>query len=644
MPQLLESTRSFLKSSTRLGRRMSNKDESADSSTATETSSNTDHNLHYYSNNGAVRAASVKDDTTASTTTHRPSTHNRLSGLFSRKSLSEENSRPTTPLHGRGSGGCVTVGGAKIGPEEAQEVMMVVSDDNTFGQPQVLNQRHIVLDVGAKDAEAKRRDSKSSERTHQSIKSRQSHQSQLSNSSKNGGSRTEKNNGAGNVAALAHHQDGSSSSPERHRRSHRQREHASAHMENEVPRGRSPTLSMSNSVSTTSSSYGGHSPSFSMTHNEDPASSLHSFSQPSANSNSAQDIKLYQAHVWRRNLLEESIMHSLRLGYADRHRSSSRHRSRHQNTGSSDSHGYGTAIPKKKSSRARKTREQAILAAAMGKELPPFPVVASAASSSDFPATAGSSHDIILDRNIQSETPQRNHNIAQSGQTSTTKTTTTGGSQFLKTKNSPYQLDNYSHSMTNIRNSIASFTLELPEHRASHVMASSMIPNLFRVKARSSHSSPSATTAAANAVAAATSTLASIAEANGISCSSSSSSRRNSRTHLGATALGPSPRVLPGGAMKKPLPPLQIVDPLFPGSSSASVRSKSAICPGSDDQEDDEPVSPATQDWVESVFASLDQVKGFGGQDQTDVVRVPANADNLAHLKRDTTHGVSVSS
>lgn len=639
MSHLLESTRSFLKTSTRLGRRMSNhKDESADSSTATETSSNTDHNLHYYSNNNStVRATSVKEDPTLATT-HRPSTHKRLSGLFSRKSLSEENSRPTTPLHGRGAGGGVTVGGAKIGPDEAQEVMMIVPDDNTLGQQQQgPNQRHIILDVSAKDAEARRRDSKSSERTHQSIKSRQSHQSQLSNGSKNGGSRTEKNSGAGNVAALAHHQDGSSSSPERSRRSRRHHEHGSAHMEDGVPRGRSPTLSMSNSVSTASSSYGGHSPSFFMTHNEDPASSIHSFSQPSPNSTSgsAHVNKLHQSHVWRRNLLEESIMHSLRLGYADRHRSSSRQGSRHQNSGSSDSQGHGNALPKKKSSRARKTREQAILAAAMGTELPPFPVVANAATPSDSPATAGSPHAIILDRSIQGGNLQQNHS---------TTTATTGGNQFLRVKNSPYQLDNYSQSMTNVRNSIASFTLELPEHRASHVMASSMIPNLFRVKTRSSHTHQSATSAAAHAVAAATSTLASIAEGTSVSSSSSTPrSRRNSRTYMGAVSLGPSPRVLPGGAIKKPLPPLQIVDPLFPGSPSASYRTKSVLSADGDDQEDDEPVSPATKDWVESVFASLDQVKGFGGQDQVNVA-IPASVDNIDQLKRDSTRGVSVSS
>ncbi|KAG0056445.1 hypothetical protein BGZ83_004952 [Gryganskiella cystojenkinii] len=677
MSQLFESTRSYLKTSTRLGRRMSStKDDSNDHPQDTthvhDSTSIIDPSLYYYSNNNTIRTPQKEEP---SSTTRRPSSaQRRLSGLLSsfesktRKSQSEDGNRPIlTPLQfTRSTGG----GGGKISPDETtntQEVMIPTSDDTAFGQlhqqPGTRTSRDIQFDASAKDSEERRRKSKSSERTHRS--SAKSHHSQHSHhtngthgsdrSTTSEGGRDHKSRQSPSLHAQHSHQQVGSSSTDNDRR------YASVRMENEVPRGRSPTLSTSNSVSTrtttSSSSYG--SKSAQTPSQKEQASNAHasfaSLSQPHTpnntlinNSNKQQQ---YQSHVWRRNLLEESIMHSLRLGYAERHRSSSHHRSSRSGspstTTNNNTHGSSGSTLKKRFSRARKTREQAILAAALGKELPPCPVGTTLTPPS---LSTSSSYDIISERDLQGHSPQnRSNNISRPGQTGQ-QTTPGGGSsstglavgngasggQFRREANSPYQLD-YNYSMTNITHSFASFTLELPEHRASHVMSASVIPNLFRVKSRIP-GTPS------------TGLMPSISESNagGIR----SRSRRNSRTqqlHTGSvTSLSPSPRVLTGNnSTKKPLPPPPLItDPTLvtTNTSARTTMTSGLLTLDVDEEEDEEPVSPATKDWVESVFASLDQVKGFGPAQQTQTIeqtQQPFPANNKME-QRDPSRVLSV--
>ncbi|KAF9403506.1 hypothetical protein BGX21_003322 [Mortierella sp. AD011] len=256
---------------------------------------------------------------------------------------------------------------------------------------------------------------------------------------------------------------------------------ASEHMEEEVPRGRSPTLSMSNTFSTAASSYD---------------------MRPSDYPN----IRQYQTHIWRRNLLEESIMHSLRLGYGDRSRPPSRHQSRSSRIDST---------------RSRKTREMGVLA-----------------------ATA--SQENIIDRSLKN---LENRPKQQQPQ------------QFRREKNGPYQLD-YNMSMTNITQSFASFTLELPHHQASHVMASSVIPDLFRIKAI-------------------------------IPGVYRPRSRRNSRSSVNS-GITPSPRVLNGKKTRAvvPLPQLALPDVV------------------DEDEDTESPLTPTSSVWSESVLESLEKVSG----------------------------------
>ncbi|KAG0376200.1 hypothetical protein BGX24_008140 [Mortierella sp. AD032] len=153
-------------------------------------------------------------------------------------------------------------------------------------------------------------------------------------------------------------------------------------------------------------------------------------------------LKHYQAHVWRRNLLEESIMHSLQLGYGEarprRPRSNSRHRSRSRSLKGSTNGG-----------RSRKmSREQhsAMMVAAMSKDLPPCPT--------------GDGTPVLI--------------------VTTSRSISTKDEKSAKNK-SPYQML-LNPSTTNVTHSFASFTLELDEHQAPHVMASSAIPGLFTIK------------------------------------------------------------------------------------------------------------------------------------------------------------------
>ncbi|KAF9363265.1 hypothetical protein BGX34_004516 [Mortierella sp. NVP85] len=379
MAQLLESTRNYLKTSTKIGRRMSQyKDETSGSQAS----------LQSNPSDAGPPADTLADIKSQDTTTHRPSSKKRLSGLFtfdrySKNSMPEE--RPVTNIVSR-----------KISPD-------------------------------SQETEEQHRDTKSSERIHRSRKSRIDTKDRESSSSSN-----------------PYDMD-----------------YASDHMENEIPRGRSPALSMSNTLSTATSSY-----------------DMRPSDYPS--------MRHYQAHVWRRNLLEESIMHSLKLGYAERQRPD--------------------RLPAKKdSTRVRKAREQAIVAAATGQEHHPSPLTGVDPGKQE-------PHENIIDKTLRMISENRN---------------TQAGHQHHK--NSPYQTD-HNASMANITHSTCSFTLELPHHHASHVMNSSATPDLFKIK-----------TAAPPVPL--------------------RSARRNSKTsHVGGVA--PSPRVLTG---KRPAPPVQpIILPIVP--------------------------------------------------------------------------------
>ncbi|KAG0211716.1 hypothetical protein BGX31_001633 [Mortierella sp. GBA43] len=280
-------------------------------------------------------------------------------------------------------------------------------------------------------------------------------------------------------------------------------DHTSEHMENGIPRGRSPALSMSNTVSTATSSY-----------------DMRPSDYPS--------MRHYQAHVWRRNLLEESIMHSLKLGYAERHRPSSR------------------LPPKKDSMRARKAREQAILAAAIvpDQHQTPLPGLDSdrQAPHAQEESIIDKTLRLISERSSQARSRQSQQTSQQS-------------SQFRHPTNSPYQMD-HNASMTNITQSVASFTLELPDHHASHVMNLSAVPNLFKVK-------------------------------TAVGVPIAQRPRRNSRTsHVGGVA--PSPRVLTG---KRPV--VQIQQTPLPQLKDE------------DEDSADAPPTPSSAIWAESVVASL---------------------------------------
>jgi hypothetical protein len=190
----------------------------------------------------------------------------------------------------------------------------------------------------------------------------------------------------------------------------------------DVPRGRSPTFSASHTDYTAGSGSSSYD------------------SRPS----DYPTLKHYQAHIWRRNLLEESIMHSLQLGYGEarprRPRSSSRHRSRSRSLKGNSG----------RSRRMSRDQHSTMLVAAMSKDLPPCP-------------TADDTPVLIL-------TTSRSMSVKDDKK-----------SARNNANKSPYQML-LNPSTTNVTHSFASFTLELDEHQAPRVMASSAIPGLFTIK------------------------------------------------------------------------------------------------------------------------------------------------------------------
>ncbi|KAK3848668.1 MAG: hypothetical protein J3R72DRAFT_415994 [Linnemannia gamsii] len=488
MPQLLESTKNYLKTSTRLGRRMSN------------------YKLEAASSQSSLNEKTIHSNNSKMIATANPSSHKRLSGLFGTDS--NNGGRTKTSFS-----------------EDRSAIHQTKTNPNT--QDTIVpdgNYNYSTID----DADHhRRRNSKSSEATHRSRRSDKSHQSS-------------------HDSALNNNNNNRSS------RHHRERDHASAHMEHEVPRGRSPTLSMSNTVST-AASYS--------TRPTDPSSHRHSQIQ-----GHGQNQGQPQSHVWRRNLLEESIMYSLKLGYAERRRSSSRHRS--------------SRSSKTDSPRARKAREQALLAAATGRDIMPSSSTLSPVPESGrhaFDVETLHEHEEILDRSFVPSTK-----VTQSAHTGTT-----GGQHhqkqqqqkatFHREKNSPYQME-YNASMTNITQSFTSFTLELPEHQVSNIITCSAIPDLFKIKT----------------------TMSGVQEQR-------PRSRRNSRTLSIGGGIALSPRVLTGsgtaGSGAKSAASLQYQQQ----QQSAGPVVQKVVEEEENEDDLDSPVSPTTATWVQSVFASLDE-------------------------------------
>ncbi|KAG0338623.1 hypothetical protein BG000_003669 [Podila horticola] len=318
MPQLLESTRNYLRSSTKIGRRLSHRDQSSGSETS----------LH-----PSITSTQPSSPTSSGMEAPpRSSTQSRLSALFTFDNLSKKNT--------------------------------VTSSENLSG---------VLSKLGPEGQERSSEDKKRKKASRRST-SRQSDNPTLGKKSK------------GTDLPLLVIQ----AEQQQKQKPHKQPKHE------EVPRGRSPTLSMSHTLHTVASSYD---------------------TRPSDYSSMTQ----YEAHVWRRNLLEESIMHSLRLGRGEP-QSPSRHRSRSRSV-------------KRGTTRARKSRDTS----GIYKDLPPCPT----------------------DDSVQIKSRA-----------------------LLPLPNSPYQMMylNPSTSTTNITHSFASFTLELDEHQVPHIMASSVIPNLFRIK------------------------------------------------------------------------------------------------------------------------------------------------------------------
>ncbi|KAG0244452.1 hypothetical protein BGW41_007744 [Actinomortierella wolfii] len=386
MVQLLESTKSYLRNSTKLGRRMSQyKHEMSSSETSLppekETAATTP---------TLQRSSMEKSPSRAS--------QSRLSGLFSitRSNSNGSSTRHSTPspVEERPSSGLFP---RKIGPDTAETHAHVVSDD-------------------------KRRNSKSSDRTHATTSDKSQHSGSHDN---NSGIRRHSHRVS---VATSPGKDASNGDIHQHRGSQildcdRRRSRRVHSQYDEVPRGRSPTWSMSNTISTATSSY---------------------HTRPS----DYPSMKHYQAHVWRRQLLEESIMHSLKLGYADRNRPVTRQRSRSL----------------KQNSRARKAKEQAMLAAALGKDLP------------ESPTTSRHPHG-----HRQQQKDGSNDSEDEEGTEEVTSRSMDVLKPLPQIKNSPY-ITQTNPSMLNITQSFASFTLELNENDVHRVMSSSAVPNLFRIK------------------------------------------------------------------------------------------------------------------------------------------------------------------
>ncbi|KAF9971196.1 hypothetical protein BGZ73_005909 [Actinomortierella ambigua] len=388
MVQLLESTKSYFKNSTKLGRRMSHyKDEMSSSETSLP----------------PEKAHATVPAKQCSSTEKSPSrtSQRRLSGLFS---LTRSNSNSSSTRH---------------------SIPSPTEDHPSSG----LLSRKIGPDTEASGDE-KRRNSKSSDRTHATSSDKSSHsnsdmrrRSQRVSIAVDGsnGVRTAENDLHAVQEQQPHHH-------QQHQRGSQildcdRRRASRAHSQyDDVPRGRSPTWSMSNTISTATSSY---------------------HTRPS----DYPSMKHYQAHVWRRQLLEDSIMHSLKLGYADRNRTVTRQRSRSRSL--------------KGNARTRKVKEQAMLAAALGKDLP------EPSSSVAGHQETGQRHHSHEDDTITEEVTSRSMDVLK---------------PLPKIKNSPYMTQTNA-SMLNITQSFASFTLELNENDVHRVMSSSVIPDLFRIKA-----------------------------------------------------------------------------------------------------------------------------------------------------------------
>ncbi|KAF9197591.1 hypothetical protein BGZ49_001911 [Haplosporangium sp. Z 27] len=301
MSQLLESTRNYLKVSTKIGRRLSSY---RDDSSASETS------LHVPSSSEDIKQKQF-----------RASPQNRLSSLFTiesrhRSSVSSED-RP------------------------ASTILSSKAESEIQDQPQ-------------KDSFRKRRNSSS----RKSTKSTKSSKSLTPPSLR-----------------------------------------TSQYMDhNEVPRGRSPTFSVASTVRSAGSS----------------AASIYD-----ARPGDYPSVDAYNSHVWRRTLLEESIMQSLNLG-------------------------YGLPAPQPSPQR----RSRSLKRSATGRES----------------VNGKSVRKTVIDRNASTPNrilaPQQENKVIN--------------------KNSPYQMLNPSTS--NITQSYTSFTLELPEHQVKHVIRSSVVPGLFSLK------------------------------------------------------------------------------------------------------------------------------------------------------------------
>ncbi|KAF9959466.1 hypothetical protein BGZ70_008824 [Mortierella alpina] len=348
MPQLLESTRNYLRSSTKIGRRLSSY---RDDSSASEAS------LHDLA---PANLENIKPQQH-----RRPSTQKRLSALFT--------------LEGRNRN--------SVSIEDRAAVSMlsskVLSEETALEHP---------LERRSEDA---------------------------------GNDRKKRKSNSSRKSTLSQH---SLPTPSPQQRSSRlyEPENSSALAENgkPVPRDRSSTFSVARSARTAASS------SAASSYDARPCD------YPS--------MKHYQAHLWRRTLLEESIMHSLKLGYA---------------TPSPASSPRSSTVADRSGSRSRsKSGSTADRNSRLSKDLPARPTTSDSATSLE----------VIVDRSMPMPSSKSHQRSLK---------------EEKRISNSPYQLL-LNPSTTNITQSYASFTLELTEHQASHVMASSAVPNLFQIKAQ----------------------------------------------------------------------------------------------------------------------------------------------------------------
>jgi hypothetical protein len=256
------------------------------------------------------------------------------------------------------------------------------------------------------------------------------------------------------------------------------------------------------------------------------------------------------------------------------------------------------------SPRARKTREQALLAAATGRDImpsssPPNPAPESGRRHA-FDVETLREHEEILERDFASPPPPPSaysgtgHHQKQQHQQQPQKATP------YKEKNSPYQMD-YNASMANITQSFTSFTIEVPEHHVSRIITSSAIPDLFKIKT----------------------TMSGVQEHR-------PRSRRNSKRISIGGGIAPSPRVLTGsgapgtGTRSTTLSHYQYPQLLQQQSVGHFVEK---VVEEESEGDLDLPVSPTTATWVQSVFASLDETTApkqmSASGDATTITTVP---------------------